>query len=56
MLWELPKECWTRVPNDVAGYQYMVTVHVGSANKSKGYTMMADGGAGVNTIPESTLV
>ena len=53
---ELPGEIWTQVPNDINGYQFLVNAHIGAVGKSKPYLLMADGGSGVNTIPEKTLV
>ena len=34
----------------------MVNAQIGSPSKLKAYDLMADGGSGVNTIPEKTLV
>ena len=53
---ELPGEIWTTVPNDINGYQFLVNAHIGAPGKAKPYLLMADGGSGVNTIPERTLV
>ena len=49
---ELPPTCWTNVPNEVGGTQFMTRFGIGIRKE----VVMLDGGSGVNTIPEDTVV
>ena len=49
---DLPAKCWTEAPPDKQGLQYMVQGEIGGLT----FNVMADGGSGVNSIPELALV
>ena len=51
-LQDLPEKCWTRTKNESRGCQYCTKVRFGPI----ALDVMLDSGAGLNTIPEDSLV
>ena len=49
---DLPSKVWTEVPNDCCGVQFTTRGSFGGQS----WPIMLDGGSGLNSIPEMTLV